>query len=68
MHSISWEEGRACGGDNAEMSGDLVSWFLEGGCRLEACLRDGAEDCDIRALGTVDRARDRRTRRQSISG
>lgn len=34
---------------------------------LEACLWDGAEDCDIRALGTVDRARDRRTRRQSIS-
>lgn len=68
MQSISWKEGRACGGDNAEISGDLVSWCLEGGVRLEACLRNGAEDCDIRALGTVDRARDRRMRRQSILG
>ena len=30
MQSISWKEGRACGGDNAEISGDLVSWCLAG--------------------------------------
>lgn len=56
----NWVDGRcvACLGRRAGRVGEMM---------LNS-LWDGAEDCDIRALGMVDRARDRRTRRQSILG
>ena len=62
---LGWRAGRV--EDMTLNSLRIWSAGVQRGERLEACLRDCA-DCDIRALGTVDRARDRRRRRQSILG